>query len=122
MARTAAEKPSRPPQKVGLLRVFKATSAVARYCARNAGTLLLLIWFPCLIAALSMLALDFLTLAYPPRLPDWLLASHFNPPTWLTAGWVSGMIPPVKRPPVATDPVPAAGHRALATPPRHHGL
>src|SRR5262245_37840749 len=81
----AAEKRSRPPQKVGLLRVFKATAAVARYCARNAGTLLLLIWFPCLMAALSMLVLDFLTLAYPPRLPDRLLSAQFSPPTWLTA-------------------------------------
>src|SRR5438874_5839007 len=43
-------------------------------------------------------------------------------PTGLTAGCVSGMIALVKRPPVAIDPVPAAGHRALATPPRHHGL
>jgi hypothetical protein len=86
MARTAAaEKPSRPPQKVGLLRIFKAVAAVARYCARNAGTLLLLIWFPCLMAALSVIVLDYLTLAYPPRLPGRLLSSHFNPPTWLTA-------------------------------------
>src|SRR5947208_17060547 len=43
-------------------------------------------------------------------------------PTWLTAGWVSGMTPPLNSPPVAIDPVPVAGHRALATPPRHHGL
>ncbi len=43
-------------------------------------------------------------------------------PVWLTAGCVSGMIPPVKSPPVASDPVPVARHRALATPPRHHGL
>src|SRR5215471_217471 len=81
----AKEKPLRPPQKMGLLRVFKAAAAVARYCARNAGSLLVLVWFPCLMAALSMLALDFLTLAFPPRLPDWLLVGTFNPPTWLTA-------------------------------------
>src|SRR3954447_8958976 len=43
-------------------------------------------------------------------------------PVWLTAGWASGMMPPVNRPPVAIDPVPVAGQRALATPPRHHGL
>src|SRR5438094_9937293 len=43
-------------------------------------------------------------------------------PTWLTAGCVSGMIALVNRPPVAIDPVPVAGQRALATPPRHHGL
>jgi hypothetical protein len=85
MARAAAERASRPSQKVGLLRVFKAAAAVARYCARNAGRLLALVWFPCLMAALSMLALDFLTLAYPPRLPDRLLSGTFNPPTWLTA-------------------------------------
>src|SRR5262249_58416564 len=40
---------------------------------------------PCLLALLCELALDFLTLAFPPRLPDWLLAGSFNPPTWLTA-------------------------------------
>src|SRR5207237_6267420 len=45
----------------------------------------------------------------------------FNP-TWLTAGCVSGMIALVNRPPVASDPVPVAGQRAFATPPRHHGL
>src|SRR6187399_3085242 len=43
-------------------------------------------------------------------------------PVWLTAGCVSGIIPPVKRPPVAIEPVPVAGHLALAAPPRHHGL
>ena len=89
MARTATTakpaKPSRPSQKVGLLRVLKATAAVARYCARNAGRLFLLVWFPCLLAALCQLPLDFLTLAFPPRLPDWLLAGPFNPPTWLAA-------------------------------------
>ena len=43
-------------------------------------------------------------------------------PTWLTAGCVSGMIALVNRPPVASDPVPVAGQRAFAAPPRHHGL
>src|SRR6476661_10758470 len=43
-------------------------------------------------------------------------------PVWLTAGCVSGMMAPVNRPPVAIDPVPAAGHLAFATPPRHQGL
>ena len=32
------------------------------------------------------------------------------------------MIPPVKSPPVAIDPVPVAGHLALATPLRQNGL
>jgi len=86
VARAAKEKPLRPPQKVGLLRIFKAAAAVARYCARNAGRLLALVWFPCLMATLCLLALDFLTLAYPPRLPGWLLSSNYSPPTWLRAG------------------------------------
>src|SRR5215212_1655806 len=43
-------------------------------------------------------------------------------PVWLTAGCVSGICAPVNSPPVAIDPVPVAGQRALATPPRHHGL
>src|SRR5438093_3584346 len=43
-------------------------------------------------------------------------------PTWLTAGCVSGMIALVNSPPVAIEPVPVAGHLALAAPPRHHGL
>src|SRR5712671_4647996 len=43
-------------------------------------------------------------------------------PVWLTAGWESGMIALVNSPPVATDPVPVAGQRALAMPARHHGL
>src|SRR6185295_9663632 len=41
---------------------------------------------------------------------------------WLTAGCVSGMMPPVNSPPVAIEPVPVAGHLALAAPLRHHGL
>ena len=81
----AADRPSRGPQKVGLLRVFRVVVAVARYCARNAGKLLLLVWLPCLLVAVCQIALDYLALAYPPRLPNWLLSPHFNPPTWLMA-------------------------------------
>src|SRR3954447_8616743 len=43
-------------------------------------------------------------------------------PVWLTAGCVNGMTAPVNKPPLAIDPVPVAGRRAFATPPRHHGL
>src|SRR5581483_4132622 len=43
-------------------------------------------------------------------------------PTWLTAGCVSGIIEPVNNPPVPIDPVPLAGHFALATPVRQYGL
>ena len=80
-----AERPPRSPQKAGLLRVLKALAAIARYCGRNAGSLFLLVWFPCLMVAVSQIALDWLSLSFPPKLPAWLLSQSFNPPTWLTA-------------------------------------
>jgi hypothetical protein len=80
-----AERPPRSPQKAGLLRVLKALAAIARYCGRNAGSLFLLVWFPCLMVAVSQIALDWLSLSFPPKLPSWLLSQSFNPPTWLTA-------------------------------------
>src|SRR3981189_3086411 len=43
-------------------------------------------------------------------------------PTPRPPGCVSGTIALVNNPPVAIDPVPVAGHLALAAPPRHHGL
>ena len=84
MLRTA-DRPPRSAQKAGLLRVLKALAAVARYCGRNAGSLFLLVWFPCLMVAASQIVLDWLSLSFPPKLPSWLLSQSFNPPTWLTA-------------------------------------
>src|SRR5215216_6423472 len=43
-------------------------------------------------------------------------------PAGFAAGCVRGMMPPVNRPPVASDPVPVARHLAFATPPRQYGL
>ena len=84
MLRTA-DRPPRSAQKAGLLRVLKALAAVARYCGRNAGILFLLVWFPCLLVAATQIALDWLSLSFPPVLPAWLLSSNYSPPTWLTA-------------------------------------
>jgi hypothetical protein len=84
MLRTA-NRPPRSSQKAGLLRVLKVLAAVTRYCGRNAGSLFLLVWFPCLVVAASQIALDWASLSYPPKLPAWLLSQSFNPPTWLTA-------------------------------------
>ena len=84
MLRTA-DRPPRSAQKVGLLRVLKALAAVARYCGRNAGSLFLLVWFPCLLVAESQIVLDWLSLSFPPVLPARLLSANYNPPTWLTA-------------------------------------
>ena len=49
-------------------------------------------------------------------------ASSSPKPAGLAAGWVRGMMAPVNRPPVASEPVPVAGHLALAAPPRQYGL
>jgi len=84
MLRTA-DRPPRSAQKIGLLRVLKALAAVARYCGRNAGSLFLLVWFPCLMVAASQIVLDWLSLSFPPVLPARLLSANYNPPTWLTA-------------------------------------
>jgi hypothetical protein len=84
MLRTADQSP-RSAQTAGLLRVLKVLAAVARYCGRNAGSLFLLVWFPCLMAAATQIGLDWLSLSFPPKLPIWLLSQSFNPPTWLTA-------------------------------------
>jgi hypothetical protein len=84
MLRTA-NRPPHTAQKAGLLRVLKALAAVARYCGRNAGSLFLLVWFPCLMVGVCQIALDWLSLSFPPKLPAWLLSQSFNPPTWLTA-------------------------------------
>ena len=75
----------RDSPKLRLLRIFKFLAAVAAYCARNAGRLVVLVWFPCLLVVPCQIALDWLTVAYPPQLPAWLLSNNFNPPTWLTA-------------------------------------
>jgi hypothetical protein len=71
--------------KLRLLRVFRLLAAVVTYCARNAGRLVALVWFPCILAVACQVVLDWLAVSYPVRLPDWLLSGNFNPPTWLTA-------------------------------------
>src|SRR5215475_9283067 len=80
-----ANRPPRSSQKAGLLRVLKVLAAVARYCGRNAGSLFLLVWFPCLLVAATQIVLDWLSLSFPPMLPAWLLSPNYSPPTWLTA-------------------------------------
>jgi hypothetical protein len=81
----ASGKSVREPQRLRLLRVLKVAAAVARYCARNARGLFRLVWLPCLLVLACQIVLDWLVLAYPPRLPAWLLTQHFNPQTWLAA-------------------------------------
>jgi hypothetical protein len=78
--------------KLRLLRAFNLFGAVAAYCARNAGRLLALTWFPFLLLLVCQVTLDWLAIG-DRRLPEWLLSPHYNPPTWLTpvvnALWVA---------------------------------
>jgi hypothetical protein len=71
--------------KVRRLRVFNVVAATLSYCARNAGPLFVLVWFPCVLAAACRLLLEWLIFAFPPRMPAWLFFKYYNPPTWLTA-------------------------------------
>jgi hypothetical protein len=66
------------------LRVFSTVVATLTYCARNAGHLFVVAWFPCALDSACRLALEWLIYSFPPRLPEWSLFGHFEPPTWLT--------------------------------------
>ena len=65
--------------------IFSVVFGILIYCARNAGPLFVLAWFPCLIESASRLGLEALVFSHPARLPDWLLSPDFEPSTWLTA-------------------------------------
>ena len=66
------------------LRVFRVVFAVFKYCLHNFGRLFLVTWFACALASVSRLFLEWLIFPWPARLPDWMLSSHFDPPTWLS--------------------------------------
>lgn len=81
------------PRKIRLLRVFRVITATFQYCWKDGRRLILLTWFACALASVSRVVLDWLVYSWPPILPDWMQALHFDPPTWLTplflAPWVA---------------------------------
>jgi hypothetical protein len=73
------------PPKLRLLRVFGVAVEAFLYCVRSARRLFIISWFPCAFISLSDVLLEWLILAWPPRMPAWALSNSFHPPTWLTA-------------------------------------
>jgi hypothetical protein len=66
------------------LHVFSTVVATLDTCARNAGLLFLLAWFPCALESACRIILEWLANGSPPLMPQWLLFEQFFPPTWLT--------------------------------------
>ena len=65
------------------LRVFRVIVEAFRYCIRDFGRLFVFTWFACVLASATRLLLEWLS--YPwPRMPEWMLSSYFDPPTWLS--------------------------------------
>jgi len=66
------------------LHVLGIVIEIFAYCLRNARRLFVVAWLPCALLLVNNLALEWLTLGWPPRMPRWAISNQFHPPTWLS--------------------------------------
>jgi len=73
------------PRKRRVLRVGKLLAAALTYCAANARSLFVAVWFPSFLSTLCLIALALLFFSDPDQGPRWLMSRGFDPETWLAA-------------------------------------
>lgn len=71
------------PSTLRLLRVVRVITAAFKYCLRDFRRLFLVTWFACVLASAGRLLAEWLVYPFP-QLPEWMLSSSFDPPTWLS--------------------------------------
>ena len=73
------------PRKRRVLRVGKLLAAALTYCAANARSLFVAVWFPSFMSTLCLIALALAIFSEPDHAPRWLMSEGFDPKTWLAA-------------------------------------
>jgi hypothetical protein len=71
--------------RVRRLRVFRAVIAAFKYVWKDGRRLIMATLLACVLASATRLLLEWLVFPWPPKLPNWLVFDHFDPPTWLMA-------------------------------------
>ncbi len=70
------------PSTLRLLRIVRVITAAFKYCLRDFRRLFLVTWFVCVLASASRLLAEWLVYPFP-QVPEWMLSTSFDPPTWL---------------------------------------
>ena len=73
------------PRRRRVLSVGKLLAAALTYCAANARSLFVAVWFPSLLSTLCLIALALAIFSDPAQAPRWLMSRGFDPKTWLSA-------------------------------------